>query len=77
MKNFIDLKLMTDKIIQASACDHGLDIVYAFKKIILPAAVQLGKHIIQKQYRFVVNDLLHQINLRKLQGKRSRPLLPL
>ena len=63
MKHFIDLELMTDKIVQTCTGDHGLDIMNTLQKIILTAAVQLGKYIIKKQDRFVMNDLLHQINL--------------
>ena len=68
---------MTDKIIQTSTGDHGLNIMNTLKKIILPAAVQLRKDIVQKQNRFIMNDLLHQINLRKFQGKSCCSLLPL
>ena len=68
---------MTDKIIQTSTGDHGLNIMNTLKKIILTAAIQLRKDIVQKQNRFIMNDLLHQINLRKFQGKSCCSLLPL
>ena len=77
LKNPVYLKLMTDKIIQTSTGDHGLNIMNTLKKIILTAAVQLRKDIVQKQNRFIMNDLLHQINLRKFQGKSCCSLLPL
>ena len=38
VKHFIDRKLMTDKIIQTSTGDHGLNIMNTLKKIILTAA---------------------------------------
>ena len=51
VKHFIDCKLMTDKIIQTSTGDHGLNIMNTLKKIILTAATQLRKDIVQKQNR--------------------------
>ena len=77
LKNFIDFKLMTDKIIQTGTGNHSLNVMDTFQQIILPAAIQLRKHIIQKKHRFIVNDFLYQINFRKLQGQSCCPLLPL
>lgn len=73
LKNPVDLELMADKIIQSCTGDQSLYIVDAFQQICLPAAIQLRKNIIQQKHRCIPDLFLHQIDLRKLQGKgRSR-----
>ena len=77
LKNPVDLELMADKIIQSCTGDQSLYIVDAFQQICLPAAIQLRKNIIQQKNRCIPDLFLHQIDLRKLQGKGRSPLLPL
>ena len=77
LKNPVDLELMADKIIQSCTGDQSLYIVDAFQQICLPAAIQLRKNIIQQKHRCIPDLFLHQIDLRKLQGKGRSPLLPL
>ena len=77
LKNPVDLELMADKIIQSCTGDQSLYIVDAFQQICLPAAIQLRKNIIQQKNRCIPDFFLHQIDLRKLQGKGRSPLLPL
>ena len=67
LKNLVNLKLMTHKIIQSRTGNQCLNIVYTLQKICLPVAVQLRKYIIQKQNRCIFDFLFYQINLRKFQ----------
>ena len=71
LKNPVDLELMADKIIQSCTGDQSLYIVDAFQQICLPAAIQLRKNIIQQKNRCIPDLFLHQIDLRKLQGKAA------
>ena len=41
VKHFIDLELMTDKIVQTCTGDHGLDVVDGRQQMVLPFPVQL------------------------------------
>ena len=53
-----------------------LNISNAVEQIILTIAVQLGQYIVQQQDRRILRHPFHQLDFRKFQGKRGRPLLP-
>ena len=76
-KYFIYLKTVLDKLIESRTGDQCLYIMNAVQKIFLPAAVKLREHVVQKKHRRILDFLLHQLDLGKLQRKRCRTLLPL
>ena len=61
LKNLIDFKLMTDKIIQACTGNKCLYIMYTFQQISLPVAVQFRKHIIKKKHGGIFDLFFDQI----------------
>ena len=73
----IDVELVADKIIQTGTGDHCLYIMDTVQKICLPVAVQLRKHIVEKENRRIFYFFFYKIYLRKLKRKSRRPLLSL
>ena len=77
MENPVDLKPVVYKLIQPGTGDYRLYVSNAVKQIILPVAVQLGKHVVQKKNGRILRHPLYQLDFRQLQGKSRRTLLSL
>ena len=51
------------KIVKSCTGNHRLDVRNVFQKIVLPVAVKLREHVVQKQDGLVAGNLLDQPDL--------------
>ena len=66
-----------DLIVQLSRGDEELHIIDLADEELLSVEVELRQHVVEEQYRRLVQHLPCDADLGELQGKRDRPLLSL
>ena len=77
VKDTVDLYGTVLILFQACTGDKGLDLSDRIQEIVLSSRIQFGQNIVQKKDRIVCGFLLHQLDLRELQGEGGGSLLSL